>query len=783
MNTLSKQDSQARKHKHGEVVNCTTQHQRITPATDQIDDKFGTRLLPPLRLKAKVTALAIAIGTIPLLKTGAMANYVANQSISQEITQVRQTRVLKLANQLPQEINSDDSIKVNPSKTGHIASHLSGKMPKGDPNLNQQVVLAVTTTPLSSKTESIPALLGRAGLIVLLVGAITAFLAKWAISPILNNPNQEEKQGQGKFDLNPDVEAEDELTVLGSEVKGMADQLQVLVKEQAEQSRRQEAEARRTKLFTDITLRIRKSLSLKDILDTAVEEVRQALFADRVVICRFDSSYSGIGIAESLAPGWTSALGEKIDDFDFSVEQIVQYHDTLVRARDNIYQVGLNDYEIMALRRLEVNADLVVPIFQNNKMFGLLIAHHCLAPRVWQAWEIDFFRQLAIQIGFALDQASLLEQQIELVSEQTRLLQQVEKARQAAEKARQDAELVSQEQRQQKEMLQHQVLELLTDVEEAAKGNLTVRAEISTGEIGTVADFFNAIIESLRRTVTSVKQAAQEVNVSVEENSSAIGQLADEALKQAGEITRTLEEVDQMTVSIQSVAQSASQAAAVARTASTAVEEGGVAMDRTVDSILSLRETVAETAKKVKRLGASSQEISKVVSLINQIALQTNLLAINASIEATRAGEEGLGFAVVAEEVGQLATQSAQATQEIEQIVATIQSETRAVVKAMELSTSQVAEGTDLVKAVKLSLGDILDVSRQIDQLVQSISTATVSQSQTSQNFAKLIQEIAKSSEHTSNFSHQVSSSLKQTVEVAQQLQASVGVFKTGAET
>ena len=205
-------------------------------------------------------------------------------------------------------------------------------------------------------------------------------------------------------------------------------------------------------------------------------------------------------------------------------------------------------------------------------------------------------------------------------------------------------------------------------------------------------------------------------------------------------------------------------------------------MERTVESISQLRSTVAETAKKVKRLGESSQQISKVISLINQIALQTNLLAINASIEAARAGEEGRGFAVVAEEVGELAAQSTAATKEIEQIVENIQLETSEVVEAMELGTSQVVEGTRLVEETKQSLGQIVEVSRQIDQLVQSISGATVSQAQTSESVTKLMEEIAQISEKTSDSSRTVSGSLQETVAIAQQLQASVGAFKVGDE-
>ena len=203
-------------------------------------------------------------------------------------------------------------------------------------------------------------------------------------------------------------------------------------------------------------------------------------------------------------------------------------------------------------------------------------------------------------------------------------------------------------------------------------------------------------------------------------------------------------------------------------------------MDRTVESIVDLRDTVTEAATQVKLLGVSTQQISKVVSLINQIALQTNVLAINASIEASRAGEAGRGFTVVAEEIGQLASKSAAATKEIEQIVESIQQETNKVVRSMELGNNQVNEGANFVEDSKQSLGRILEESHQIYQLVQSISSATVSQAQTAQAVTNLMKEIATASEGTSEYSRQISNSLERTVEVAQQLQVSVGTFKVG---
>ncbi|CCQ55440.1 Methyl-accepting chemotaxis protein [Crocosphaera watsonii WH 0005] len=184
-------------------------------------------------------------------------------------------------------------------------------------------------------------------------------------------------------------------------------------------------------------------------------------------------------------------------------------------------------------------------------------------------------------------------------------------------------------------------------------------------------------MESLRDVVSRVKDTATQVNTSISTNKGSIQELADVALTQASQIGETLNSVEEMTHSIQAVADNAKAAAAVAKTASSTAEMGGADMEQTVSNIFQLRETVAETTKKVKRLGESSQQISKAVSLINQIALQTNLLAINASIEAARAGEEGRGFAVVAEEVGQLAAQSASATKEIEKIVESIQKNLR----------------------------------------------------------------------------------------------------------
>ncbi|MEM9947791.1 MAG: methyl-accepting chemotaxis protein, partial [Cyanobacteria bacterium P01_D01_bin.36] len=304
-----------------------------------------------------------------------------------------------------------------------------------------------------------------------------------------------------------------------------------------------------------------------------------------------------------------------------------------------------------------------------------------------------------------------------------------------------------------------------------------VRADVTASEIGTVADFFNAIVGNLQEVVTQVKRSALQVNDSLGQNEGAIRTLADEAEQQKQQTTRTLESVSTMMSSIQQVAQQAQEAAAVAKAASETATLGGEAMDLTVNNIMGLRQTVGQTAKKVKRLGESSQQITKAVSLINKISQQTNLLAINAGIEAARAGEDGQGFAAVAEEVSELASQSAIATEEIERIVDAIQRETGDVVEAIEQSTTQVVEGTRRVEDAKASLNQILSGSQKMDELARQISTATRSQVATSTDVSELMAEIAQLAERTSLSSRQVSEALDQTLGVAQDLQSQVSTF------
>ncbi|TBR59045.1 methyl-accepting chemotaxis protein [Westiellopsis prolifica IICB1] len=336
----------------------------------------------------------------------------------------------------------------------------------------------------------------------------------------------------------------------------------------------------------------------------------------------------------------------------------------------------------------------------------------------------------------------------------------------------------AQEQEEAKENLQRQVIRLLDDVEGAARGDLTVQAEVTADVLGAVADAFNLTIQNLRDIVQQVKIAAREVTKGATNSETFARALSSDALRQAEELAVTLNSVQVMTDSIQRVAEAAREAETVAREASAIALKGGEAVENTVAGILEIRETVAETTRKVKRLAESSQEISKIVALISQIASRTNLLALNASIEAARAGESGRGFAIVADEVRQLADKSAKSLKEIEQIVMQIQSETGSVMTAMEEGTQQVIQGTKLAEEAKRSLENIIRVANRIDILVCSITSDTVEQTETSRAVAQVMQSVELTAQETSQEAQRVSGALQNLVGVSRDLIASVERFR-----
>ena len=342
----------------------------------------------------------------------------------------------------------------------------------------------------------------------------------------------------------------------------------------------------------------------------------------------------------------------------------------------------------------------------------------------------------------------------------------------------QEQKNIAEQQRQEKEQLELAIYTLIDEISDATDGDLTVRANLDSLELSTVADLFNAIIDNLQEIAIEAKQSSNLVGSSLKQNEQAIRMLAEQATTEAEETRNTLMSVEQMAQSIKTVATNANQAEKIADDTYNTVLNSSNDMDSTVDSILNLQTTVSDTANKMQRLAESSQKISQAVSLIEEITLKTNVLAINAGAEADRAGEYGQGFSVVAEQVGALAEQSKTAIKEIAGVVSRIQAETQDVKQAMESGTAQVLNTTRLVENTKQSLAEVLEKSQTINQLMESISQSTVSQADTSQNVTSLMQRIVKLSATTSKSSTEVAQSMGETALVAEKLESAVSQFK-----
>lgn len=616
---------------------------------------------------------------------------------------------------------------------------------EGLPPLDWQVMIATPTSIAFAPQRQLLLLLSIGTILTaVVVSAIAAFLANQATRPLLDAAEAVDKIGQGELDTRLEVQGEDELAQLGANINQMAGQLEIFVQEQS-------LAAEQARLLAKVTgSRAFSSSELYDLFDRTLEEVRKVLNVDRVVIYRFNSNGRGEITTESVVSGWSRALNNKVEDLLISEQRLEFYKEGRIISSANILDADLPPDQMRFLERLEVKANLEVPILHEGQPFALLMAHHCSDTHDWQPSEINFFKQLAGQLGLSLDRVLLLEQ----------------------------TEQLAQEQRQLKEDLQKRALELLMEVDPISKGDLTIRAKVTADEIGTIADSYNATVANLRKIVIQVQAAASQVSTTTSTNEASVQALSTEALRQAEEIATALDRAQEMAQSVQLVASNAEQALAAVQQAAQTVEEGDVAMNRTVDGILAIRETVAETAKKVKHLGESSQKISTVVSLISTFAAQTNLLALNASIEAARAGEDGRGFGVVADEVRALAQQSAEATSEIEKLVAAIQGETNEVVAAMEAGTEQVVTGTKLVDETRQSLNKITAASSKISSLVEAITDATFVQSQASEAVTQTMTNVAEIANKTSKEAGLVSSSFVELLKVAQTLQEDVGQFK-----
>lgn len=325
---------------------------------------------------------------------------------------------------------------------------------------------------------------------------------------------------------------------------------------------------------------------------------------------------------------------------------------------------------------------------------------------------------------------------------------------------------------------QKAILRLLDEMGDLADGDLTVAATVTEDITGAIADSINYAIEALRNLVTTINQTSEKISGASQESRNTTMHLTEASELQAEQIKQASSAIKDMTSAIDGMARNAKESAEVAKKAVEMANKGAGTVRNTIQGMNTIREQIQETSKRIKRLGESSQEIGDIVELIDDIADQTNILALNAAMQAAMAGEAGRGFAVVADEVQRLAERSGNATKQIEALVKTIQADTNEAVASMEVSTAGVVRGARLAEDAGKALGEIEEVSNYIAGLTREIADSALHESQEASKVDEgmsLIQEITT---QTAEGTRQTAAAVGTLAELAEELQHSVAGFR-----
>jgi len=345
------------------------------------------------------------------------------------------------------------------------------------------------------------------------------------------------------------------------------------------------------------------------------------------------------------------------------------------------------------------------------------------------------------------------------------------------------AQRVAEAQRLETDRNQQAIMRLLDEMSNLAEGDLTVQATVTEDITGAIADSVNYAVEALRKLVATISQSGIQLDGAARQTQALAAHLARASSAQSKQIGSATESIAAMAASIEEVSGNAERGADVARHSVDVAHKGGDAVRRTIDGMNTIRETIQETSKRIKRLGESSQEIGNIVELISDIAEQTNILALNASIQASMAGEAGRGFAVVADEVQRLAERAANATKQIEALVRTIQTDTNEAVVSMERSTTDVVGGALLAENAGAALQEIEQVSNQIASLVQNISASARGQSTVAQNIARNMQVLREISAQSADSTSATSQAIAKLADLSASLRKSITGFRLPGST
>jgi twitching motility protein PilJ len=333
-----------------------------------------------------------------------------------------------------------------------------------------------------------------------------------------------------------------------------------------------------------------------------------------------------------------------------------------------------------------------------------------------------------------------------------------------------------------RDKMQHQVMDLLSIVSSAAEGDLTVKAEVTADALGSVADAFNLMITGLTTLVTQASNVASEIRLSTTDILRASERMRVGAEQQTAQIQVAVNTVNEMSHTIQRMAENAESATQASLKATQAAVKGGASVAETIKGMQRIRAAVQTTGKKIKGLGERSLEIGAIIEVINEIATQTNLLALNAAIEAARAGEQGRGFAVVADEVRKLAERAARATKDITGLIKGIQVETSEAVTVMEEGTREVEDGTKLADQAGAALREIEQIVKQTSSLVTDITSTAAAQVQVSGGVAHSMDSISRLAQETTVGVRDTVDTIGRLAELSKRLTDAIGRFKLGAE-
>ena len=612
-------------------------------------------------------------------------------------------------------------------------------------NQNLVVVASIDNLELQAAgSELIPILLSIGCLVIISLIMVIISIANKLAQPLIDLATTAEQAAIGNLETVAPLQGSIETQILANSFNNLIFQVKKLLDQQ-------QKETQEAKSIKNITLKINQLQDSPLILNTAIQEIKAVLSVERVIYYQFDAAGQGKTLVESLTADYPATIEATIYTSNWLQKYNQRNPENSVQVINDIQQADFNDTELQKLKTFAVKASLIIPIQLPGKPLALLVAHQCSRIRTWQPSEIDFFEEIAQQLSWVLEKSEFLEQQ-------------------------KNAELQA---KQEKEQLQQRALELLREVKPFAQGDLTIRAKVTEDDIGAIANSYNATITSLEKLVNQVKIVAQEVATTVDNSKNRIERLAHESEAQTDSLTQTVAYIQDIDQSIHRVSQRASQAQEIMQQTGKNIDVGDDAINQAVFKINTLQKTVTETEQKVKRLGESSQEIAQVLNSISRFAAQTHLLALKASIEAARAGEQGKGFAVIADEVRSLASQSATATADIENFIAKLQLETSEVGEAMASGIQQVTAGTELVEQTRYSLEQMTTASKEISNLVTEIAQSALQQSETSDRLRANLSQVAIASQENSQSATQVSQEIQQLLTVAAQLQTAINQFKT----